>query len=82
MLLALAVTGLLAVTDAPPEFDAWLANPTERALTEGLRADGLELLARSLVTATEPRRGVPTVLWAERSGPWAFRRRISLTEKA
>ena len=84
MLLALAVTGLLAVTDAPPEFDAWLANPTERALTEGLRADGLELLARSLVTATEPRRGVPTVLWAERfPGARTFRDQgLNATEAA
>ena len=66
MLLTLVVTGLLGVADAPREYDAYLENPTARALTEGLRPEALELLSRSLVTAVEPRRGVPTILWAER----------------
>lgn len=65
MLLAFAVTGLLVAADAPREYDAYLENRAERPLTEGLRAGDLALLSRSFVTAEEPRRGVPTVLWAE-----------------
>jgi hypothetical protein len=47
MLLSLVVTGLLSVTDAPPEYDAFLENTKERALTDGLRPDALGLLSRS-----------------------------------
>lgn len=66
MLLTIAVSGLLAATDAPREYDAFLENTQQRALEDGLRPDARALLARSLVTAIEPRRGVPTILFAER----------------
>lgn len=66
MLVSLVVTGLLAASDAPREYDAFLENTAQRALTDGLRPEALALLARSHVTAIEPRRGVPTMLWAER----------------
>ena len=66
MLLSLVVTGLLAATDAPREYDAYLENPSQHALTDGLRPEALALLSGSFVTAVEPRRGVPTILWAER----------------
>ena len=66
MLLSLVVTGLLAATDGPREYDAYLENLEQRALTDGLRPEALALLSASYVTAVEPRRGVPTILWAER----------------
>ena len=67
MLVSLVVvTGVLAAADGPREYDAYLENSKELAITEGLRPEALRLLARSLVTATEPRRGVPTILFAER----------------
>ena len=66
MLFFLVVTGLLAASDAPREYDAFLENTNERLITDGLRPEALELLSHSFVTAVEPRRGVPTMLWAER----------------
>ncbi len=66
MLISLFVAGLLGATEAPPEYDAYLENTSQRSLTDGLRPAALELLNRSFVTAIEPRRGVPTILWAER----------------
>ncbi|MDP2273820.1 MAG: M36 family metallopeptidase [Archangium sp.] len=66
MLFSLVVTGVLAASDAPREYDAFLENTQEQAITDGLRPEALELLSRSFVTAVEPRRGVPTLLWAER----------------
>ncbi len=62
----LALCVLLASLDGPPVVDAFLEHEPARALEDGLRAEGLELLRRSHVTAQEPRRGVPTILWAER----------------
>jgi hypothetical protein len=66
MWLPLVVGGLLCVSDVPPELDAFLDSTRARPHTEGLRAEALALLDRSHVTAVEPRRGVPTILWAER----------------
>ncbi len=67
MLLSLVVaTSVLAASDRPREYDAFLENTNERSLSDGLRPEALALLSRSLVTATEPRRGVPTILFAER----------------
>lgn len=60
------VAGVLAAADGPREYDAFLENTKELSLTEGLRPEARALLARSFVTATEPRRGVPTILFAER----------------
>ncbi|MFZ5439088.1 MAG: M36 family metallopeptidase [Myxococcota bacterium] len=62
----LLVAALLSAADAPPEFDAWLDNDKSLELRAGRDAETLALLDRSLVTAIEPRRGVPTMLWAER----------------
>ncbi|MDP1826446.1 MAG: M36 family metallopeptidase [Archangium sp.] len=67
MLVSLVVTVLLSAGDERAGgYDAFLENTHERALTDGLRPEALALLARSHVTAVEPRRGVPTMLWAER----------------
>ncbi|HEY0883497.1 MAG TPA: hypothetical protein VGD87_18320, partial [Archangium sp.] len=66
MWLPLVVGGLLCVSDVPLELDAFLDSTRARPHTEGLRPEALELLNRSHVTAVEPRRGVPTILWAER----------------
>jgi hypothetical protein len=65
-MLTLLVAGLLSAADAPPEFDAWL--DSQKVLDVRAQRDGatLALLARSHVTAVEPRRGVPSFLWAER----------------
>lgn len=66
MLLSLVVVAVLHAADAPAEFDAWLDSPKSLALTDARTAETLDLLAHTWVTAVEPRRGVPSFLWAER----------------
>ncbi len=66
MLLSLVVVAVLHAADARAEFDAWLDSPKSLALTDGRTAETLDLLAHTWVTAVEPRRGVPSFLWAER----------------
>ncbi|MBL8913758.1 MAG: M36 family metallopeptidase [Archangium sp.] len=72
MSLSLLVTGLLSVTSPRlPEngsaaWDAWLESTRTIELTDARSKATLELLNHSYVTAVEPRRGVPSFLWAER----------------
>ena len=65
-MLSLLTASLLAVSDVPPVWDAWLESTRELSLEAGQSALSLKLLKRSFVTALEPRRGVPSFLWAER----------------
>lgn len=72
MSLSLLVAGLLSVTSprlsesGPTTWDAWLENTRTISLTEARSPKTLELINHSYVTAIEPRRGVPSFLWAER----------------
>lgn len=65
MLLSLLVASVLAA-DAPRNYDAWLESPKTLGLTDARSPEALAQLAHAYVTAVEPRRGVPSFLWAER----------------
>ncbi|MFT3713416.1 MAG: M36 family metallopeptidase [Archangium sp.] len=66
MSLSLLVAGLLSAADAPPTWDAWLENTREVPLDAARSPQTKSLLDHSYVSAVEPRRGVPSFLWAER----------------
>jgi hypothetical protein len=62
----LALLAALTSFDGPPPTDAYLESARQVPLEVGLLPEARALLQRSHVTAMEPRRGVPTILWAER----------------